>query len=69
MGQFAEGAGRPGVDLEVGRRRGGGVGREFVEAVKCSGSVEQFKEEGSGCLAVDFGGERLGGHCLIFGEW
>jgi len=32
VGELAEGAGWPGVDLEVGGEGGGGRGGEFVEA-------------------------------------
>lgn len=58
MGELAQGAGRPGVDLQVGRRGAGGEG-EFVKPVEGAGAVEELEEEGGGGLAVDFGG---GGH-------
>lgn len=41
-----------------------GEGEENVP-VKCPVSVVELKEEGRGCLAVDFGGERLRGHCQV----
>ena len=44
-----------------------GEGEENVP-VKCPVSVVELKEEGRGCLAVDFGSERLRGHCLGYGE-
>jgi hypothetical protein len=51
----------------VEKRKGGLRGEENVP-VECPVSVEELKEEGCGCLAVDFGGERLRGHCLGYGE-
>lgn len=42
MGELAEGAGWPGVDLEVGGEGGGGRGGEFVEA---GGVVSCFVED------------------------
>ena len=48
-----------------------GEGRRKEEEnvpVECPVSVEELKEEGRGCLAVDFGGERLRGHYLGYGE-
>lgn len=37
MGEFAEGAGWPGVDLEVGGEGAGAGGGEFVESVGVGG--------------------------------
>lgn len=54
--------------LSGGEEGGGRRGEESVP-VECPVSVEELKEEGRGCLAVDFGGERLRGHCLDYGEW
>ena len=35
MGEFAKGAGRPGVDLEMGRQGGACGGGKLIESVTC----------------------------------
>ena len=57
------------VEKRKGELRGEreGKGGEDVP-VECPVSVEELKEEGRCCLAVDFGCERLRGHYLGYGE-
>ena len=73
--ELAQGAGGPGVDLEVRRKRvggrvvGGGAGGEgkVGEGVEGAGAVEEFEVEGGGGLAVDFAaGAGLHGHFFAF---
>lgn len=67
MSELTQGAGLPGIDLQVGGEGCDGREREVGEGVVAVGAVAEFEEEGAGCLAVDgfFGGHGDGGEEVV----